>query len=56
MAKLRNLMVLPGDQLDPDVLALDGFDTDLDAGAALEPVRLPITVDGDHRPGGECAR
>ena len=40
MAKLRNLIVVPGDQIDLDASALDGFDAGLDAGAVLGPGRL----------------
>ena len=31
MAELRNLVVVLGDQLDPDAAAFDGFDADRDA-------------------------
>ena len=40
MAKLRNLIVVPGDQLDLDAPALDRFDAGLDAVSALGPGRL----------------
>jgi deoxyribodipyrimidine photolyase-related protein len=31
VAELRNLVLVLGDQLDPDAAAFDGFDADLDA-------------------------